>query len=339
MTVSPLRQRSLSAATLRRPRIGIIGFDGANAVDLTGPLETLTAARIPREGQDAARCYETMLIALNTKTFVTACGAMIKADATLEKAPRLDTLVIPGGPGSRLRPTADKLSDWLRTHVSELRRVAAVSTGVYAIAPSGLLTGRNVTTHWRFAGELAQQFPDLRVNNRVTFVKDGPYLTSGGGTAGIEMTLSMIEEDCGPATALDVARELVLDLKPPGTTTEPGDRFDYQLGPTERLADLPAWIVAHLREDLSVERLAQRACICARHFSRLFRTFFNTTPAQFVEELRLTEARRRLLQSRYSIEAVACAVGFKSSDSFRRAFERRFRLSPTAFRRNGTRTA
>jgi len=146
------------------------------------------------------------------------------------------------------------------------------------------------------------------------------------------MTLSLIEEDYGKAVALRVARELVMDLRPPGEEQNNIAPYHYELDPTERLADLPAWITAHLQNNLSVESLAQRTSLCPRHFSRLFKQLYETTPAVFVEQMRLNEARRRLLSSRNSVASVAASVGFKSTDAFRRAFERRFGIAPRDFR-------
>jgi transcriptional regulator GlxA family with amidase domain len=133
--------------------------------------------------------------------------------------------------------------------------------------------------------------------------------------------------------ALSVARELVMRLRPAGDDESQLDPSQYQSGPTERMAELPAWISAHVREDLSVEVLADRAGVCPRHFSRLFKQIYNCTPADFVEQVRLSEARRRLLIPRNSIESVATAIGFKSTDAFRRAFERRLGVTPSAFRK------
>jgi transcriptional regulator GlxA family with amidase domain len=224
-----------------------------------------------------------------------------------------------------------KISDWLNSG-KKTRRIVAVSTGIYAVAASGLLESRLVTTHWRFAPALAREFPKVRVSRAASFFKDGPFYTCGGGTAAIEMTLSLMEEDYGKSVAVGVARELIVDLRPPGGEQNDIKPFDYELDPTERLADLPAWIIAHLQSNLSIEALAKRTSLCPRHFSRLFKQLYDTTPATFVEEMRLNEARRRLLSSRNSVAMVAASVGFKSPDAFRRAFERRFEISPREFR-------
>ncbi len=146
------------------------------------------------------------------------------------------------------------------------------------------------------------------------------------------MTLALIEEDYGGHVARTVARELMVRLRPPG---EEEDSFvaNLQEDPEERVVELPSWISAHLHERLTVDALAERACLSPRHFSRVFKQAFNCTPADFVEELRLSEARRRLLAHHTTVESVAESVGFKSSDAFRRAFERRVGMTPTGFRR------
>jgi transcriptional regulator GlxA family with amidase domain len=195
-----------------------------------------------------------------------------------------------------------------------------------------VLKGRQVTTHWRFAQLLARKFPEVHVNYTASFLKDGIFYSCSGGAAAIEMTLSLIEEDYGVQVALSVARELVVELRPPGGDRHELESFDYQVSPAERLADLPAWIAAHLRGNLSVDALAKRTSLCPRHFGRLFKRIFKTTPAHFVEQLRLEEARRRLLVPRHNVDSVAASVGFKSADAFRRAFERCFRVSPSDFR-------
>jgi transcriptional regulator GlxA family with amidase domain len=311
--------------------IGILGFDGVTALDLAGPLDALAAARIASPDGTHQRGYKVMLLGLTGKAFVAESGIAFKAQGTLESAPQLDSLVIPGGSGIRNAQAVAKIADWLRGP-NKPRRIVAVSTGIYAVAASGLLEGRQVTTHWRFAPLLARDFPNLQVNRTAAFFKDGPFYSCGGGTAAIEMTLSLIEEDYGKSAAIAVARELVMDLRPPGEEQGEPNPYHYELDPTERLADLPAWIVAHLRSNLSIDALAQRTSLCARHFSRLFKQIYETTPAAYVEHMRLKEARRRLLSSRNSIAAVATSVGFKSTDAFRRAFERQFGITPRDFR-------
>ena len=148
------------------------------------------------------------------------------------------------------------------------------------------------------------------------------------------MALALIEEDYGSPVALSVARELVVRLRPGGDNENSVDPLQFECGPMDRLADLPAWIGSHLSDNLSVEVLANRVCLCPRHFGRLFKHFFHVTPAAFVERLRLDEARRRLILPRNSVENVARDVGFNNGDSFRRAFERHHSVSPLRYKRN-----
>ncbi|PYS96994.1 MAG: AraC family transcriptional regulator, partial [Acidobacteria bacterium] len=242
-------------------------------------------------------------------------------------------LIIPGGRGVRLDAEINaKVAAWIESRARRIRRIASVCTGIFALAPTGLLDGRRVTTHWRFARELAERFPKLNVDPNALFLKDGAFYTSAGITAGIDLTLALIEEDYGPRVALSVARELVVYLKRPGGQEQYSEPLQFQTQSTDRFADLAAWMVGHLHQDLSVEALAERACLCPRHFSRRFKDAFGTTPAAFVEDLRLGEARQRLATPGQSVESVARSVGFRSADSFRRAFERRFGITPGGYR-------
>ena len=148
------------------------------------------------------------------------------------------------------------------------------------------------------------------------------------------MTLALIQEDYGVLRALSIARQLVMRLRPPGDRENSLEPLQFECGPLDRFADLPAWIASHLGDNLSIETLASRVCLCPWHFSRLFKHLFHASPASFVEQLRLDEAKRRLRLPRNSVENVARDVGYQSADSFRRAFERRHSVSPLGYKRN-----
>jgi transcriptional regulator GlxA family with amidase domain len=270
---------------------------------------------------------------LAQKRFTSESGLVFKAEAIAESTANFDTILVPGGSGLRRPETTQRAANWLASRAQTTRRIASISTGLYALAQTGLVDGQQVATHWRFLRDVAQRFPKVRVTHTASFLKNDRFYTSAGGTAGIEMTLALIEEDYGGAVARTVARELVMRLRPPAQTGDVVREMNYQTDPVERVAELPTWILTHLHEKMTVEELAERACLCPRHFGRVFKQMFNCTPADFVEELRLSEARRRLLGLRTTIESIAESVGFKSSDAFRRAFERRVGVTPTAFRR------
>jgi transcriptional regulator GlxA family with amidase domain len=312
--------------------IGILGFDGVSALDFVGPLEAFKAACTYDNYHRTHSCYEIVILGLKTRSFVSDSGATFKAHKTIQAVSSFDTIVIPGGTGCRVAENNRIISAWLSKQEYRVRRFAAVCAGIYPFAETGLIDGRQVVTHWRFAPDVAKRFPKLHINQTASFLKDGVFYTCGGGTAAMEMTVAMINEDYGSRVALSVAREFVIRLRPPGSEGSFVRFPRSEQESTDRLADLPAWILAHVEDNLSVEVLAEKACLCPRHFSRVFKRVFKITPAEFVEQLRLGEARRRLLAPQVSIKDVADSVGFKSADAFRRAFERELGLTPSSFR-------
>jgi transcriptional regulator GlxA family with amidase domain len=314
-------------------RIGILGFEGVMALDLVGPFDAFTSAVI-EDGRQQSNCYEVIVIGLTDQPFSAESGVIFKAHKTIQNAPPLDTLIIPGGKGLRVLPTQQAVAEWVSKRAAKTRRIASVCTGTYGLAATGLVNGRRVTTHWRHAQHLASSFPTLRVEPNSIYVKDGKFYTCAGITAGIDLSLALIEEDFGPRVALSVARELVVYLKRPGGQEQFSEPLKFQTQAGDRFADLAAWIQGHLKEDLSAEALADRTCLSPRHFSRRFKSVFGSTPAAFVESVRLAEARERLTLPDQTIESVAASVGFKSADAFRRAFERRFGLRPTSYRKH-----
>ena len=174
----------------------------------------------------------------------------------------------------------------------------------------------------------------MQLDSNALFIRDGKFYTSAGVTAGIDLSLSLVEEDEGPAAALAVARELVVYLKRPGGQNQFSEPLQYQVSATNRFGELAAWIHSHLRSELSVDTLAQRVFLSPRQFARAFKREFGTTPAAFVEEARLAEAHRRLsgVETPTSLKTVARSVGYASEDVFRRAFERRFSTTPSVYR-------
>ena len=203
-----------------------------------------------------------------------------------------------------------------------------------ALAATGLLDGRRVTTHWRFAQDVAKRFPNLRMDPNALFVKEGQFYTSAGVTAGIDLALALIEEDFGAKLALSVAREMVVYLKRSGGQEQYSEPLRFQTDSNDRFAELVAWMMNNPTAEMSVESLARRASLSPRQFFRRFKDQFRSSPAMFVETLRLNEARRRLSAGETSIESVAESVGYNDADSFRRAFSRKFRVTPSKFRRN-----
>jgi len=318
-------------------RIAFLVYSGMQALDVAGPMDAFQAVQIGDESQ-ARPGYELFTISLDEDVVSCESGLQIVPNYRCEAAPPIDTLVIPGGAALRDPQISEKLGKWIAENLSEFRRVAAVCTGAFALAETGVLDGREVTTHWLFASQLAARFPKLRLNPDAIFLKDGPYYTSAGITAGIDLALSLIEEDYGPSAALAAARELVVYVRRSGGQTQFSGPLRLQTSAPDRLADVASYVMTNLCGDLSIEVLAERAHFSARQFARRFGKAFGMAPATFVEKARLEEARRLLISEQLTIEQVAAAVGFASAHAFRRAFQRNFGVMPLSFRA-GFRTA
>jgi transcriptional regulator GlxA family with amidase domain len=315
-------------------RIGLLGYERANALDIAGPAEAFASAFRDNGKGELEHCYEVSIIGLTRRSFATESGIVFQPIATIENAPKLDTLIVPGGCGLRGPEINRKVAGWVLEKAKTTRRVASVCTGIYGLAATGLLDGRRVTTHWRWAAHVAQRFPKLKMAPNALFVKDGSFYTSAGVTAGIDLALALIEEDFGSKMALGVAREMVVYLKRSGGQEQYSEPLQFQVTANDRFAELVAWMTNNPTAEMSVESLARRASLSPRQFFRRFKEHFGSSPALFVETLRLNEARRRLSAGEPSIENVAESVGFNGADSFRRAFLRRFRVTPGKYRRS-----
>ena len=232
----------------------------------------------------------------------------------------------------RFNPAQTKTAQWITSRAPSIRRIASVCTGAYGLAATGLLDGRRATTHWRFVKDFAERFPKLRVESDALYIRDGKFYTSAGISAGIDLSLALIQEDQGPSQALAVARELVVFLKRSGGQDQFSEPLEFQARNVDRFADLTAWITGHLNADISVKKMAERTFLSPRQFTRVFKEEFGVSPAAFVEEMRMSEACRRLSERRVAIDAVASSLGYHSGDVFRRAFERRFGVSPGSYR-------
>ncbi len=325
--------KSLSdRASIFRPiRIGLVGFDGVTALHLVGPADAFVAAALDDGYGNRIPCYEVHTIGVFSDRFRAEGGLMFEARATLSAAPILDTIVIAGGRGIRRPEVSDKVAAWILKRVNDTRRIGAVCTGIYGVAPTGLLNGREVTTHWRFARDLAVRFPRLKIDHRKSFVQDGPYYTTTGLNGGVNLSLAMIQEDYGPHVAQSVEQELALCLTKEDQEQLILDHAPLDNHPIDRFSDLIAWVIRNLHADLSVGVLARRACMCPNHFSKVFKSFFGEPPSDFVQNLRLNEARRRLSKRQKTLRTVSESVGFASSAAFQRAFERKFGSRPNSY--------
>ena len=223
------------------------------------------------------------------------------------------------------------LVEWLKLRAGAARRTASVCTGAFLLAAAGLLDRRRAVTHWEYCDELSRRYPAVTVEPDPIFVHDGPVWTSAGVTAGIDLSLALVEEDLGRALALSVARHLVVFLKRPGGQAQFSAALSLQSA-DERFADLHGWLAEHLAEDLSLSRLAAQAGMSERTFLRRYREATGLTPARAIERLRVEAARQLLADTRLPAKRIAARCGFGSEETMRRNFARLQGVSPQDYR-------
>lgn len=318
----------------RARRIGFLGYPELMALDLVGPAEVFATANALFEASSSAAkpIYEVVVLGLDERPFRAVSGVSFVPDFALENAPALHTLIVPGGRGLREPERLARIAPWLWTNRHRFRRIASVCTGAWALAEAGLLDGLRATTHWRHAEAFARCFPTVQVEPDTIFIRQNRIFTSAGVTAGIDLALALVEEDHGPPLALAVARELVVHLKRAGNQRQFSERLAMSVEAGSPLAALTAWVQDHLADDLSLARLAEQSHVSPRQLARRFERAMGMSPAAYVERLRVEEGSQLLLSGNRSIAGIASAVGFRSADVFRRAFERRFGVPPQEFR-------
>jgi len=330
-------------------RIVIVTFPGIQSLDLTGPLEVFHSADLyahrgvaPADRGGAPSVtdpgYEVVTASPETGSIRTSSGLAITADVALAdvKGP-IDTLVVAGGDGVHRiladAAAATAMTTELKRLAPKARRVTSVCSGAFLLAESGLLDGRRATTHWSRCGELARRYPAVTVEPDPIFTQDGNVFTSAGVTAGMDLALALVEDDLGREAALTVARWLVLFLHRPGNQSQFSAQLSGQLADRDEVRSLQQTIVEHPGDDCSVEAMARRVGMSARHLARVFANEVGTTPARYVEQVRLEAARRRLEESTDAVEVVATTCGFGSTETMRRAFIRALGVPPAEYRR------
>jgi len=313
--------------------VGFLGFDGVAASELTRAADVFAAATLHGGYGNRISCYQITMIGFSSECFRAESGIVFRPDRTLETASELDTIIVPGGDGLRRSLVNERIADWILARVNETRRVGAIGGGIYGVAPTGLLDGREVTTHCRLADDVARRFGNLRVDPRRHLVKDGAFYTASGPRAAIDLSLTLIEEDYGHDVASVLAQEFVSASMGNGQYRLPTP-LAFNSQPTDRFAELIPWIMRNLREDLSVNTLARRACMSLSHFNRAFKSVFGSAPGEFVETLRVNEAKRRLSVPKRTLDTIAASVGFSDAQTFQRAFERRLGAKPRSYLKN-----
>jgi len=242
-----------------------------------------------------------------------------------------DTILVAGG----MDPPAvsSSMITLLRKAAGSTRRLGSICLGAFALGDAGLLDERRATTHWRFSDELQRRFPRSRVEMDRLFIGDGNIWTSAGMSAGVDLTIGMIERDHGSDLARAVAKGMVIHHRRAGGQSQHSALLDLD-AKADRIQTALAHAKRNLHLPLSVEDLARVACLSPRQFTRVFRSETGVSPAKAIESLRLEAAKLMLEQSRLPVDVVAKETGFGAGERMRRAFVRAYGEPPQAVRNN-----
>ncbi len=314
-----------------RPRqIALIGYHGAQSLDLAGPFEVFSMAN----NYSGAKVYDVLLASPDGGEIRGNSGLTLSgATALRDLPPNLDTLLVAGGDEAGLRSMDDPaVLSWLRARRDDTRRIGSVCSGAFVLAAAGLLDGRRATTHWGSCEAMRTFRPAVRLEPDAIFVADPPIYTSAGITAGIDLCLSFVEADCSPQIALAVARNLVLFMRRPGGQTQYSAGLNVQAAASPKLRRLISEVTADPVGDLSLPALADRAGMSERTFFRTFQREAGLTPAGFVEAARVDRAKAFLEASDWPLARIAERAGFGSLAALHRAFQKRVGATPGEYR-------
>ena len=312
--------------------VAILGLDGVQSLDVTGPMEVFAVAN---QFLEPAARYALVIGSLTGEPVRTHAGMEIGPARALSDLPEaLDTIVVAGGGQAEMIAalTGPHLVPFLQARARRTRRIASVCTGAFVLAAAGFLNGRRATTHWRNCAQLQTLFPAIRVEPDAIFVAEPPFYTSAGVTAGIDLCLALVEADHGPQVARSVARELVLFLRRPGGQSQFSAGQGLPAAVEPRLQQLVAALLDDPTGPASLPDLAARAGMSERTFSRRFRRSVGQSPAQFVEAARLARAKALLESSDWPLERVSERAGFGAADALFRAFQKQLGISPGEYR-------
>ncbi|WP_288097875.1 helix-turn-helix domain-containing protein [Pseudomonas sp.] len=320
------REQARLIVFLAYPQMGLL--------DLTGAQTVFWAASRYMESRGLPG-YTLHTASLAGGLIQTAEGLVVDTLPLRDFADRpIDTLIAPGAPEilQAMSKSLDLVA-WLKEASPDAKRTASVCSGTFLLAEAGLLESRRAATHWKMCEVLKERYPSIEVDSDAIFVKHGSVWTSAGVSAGIDLALALVEEDCGRDVALLVAREMVVFLKRPGGQAQYSQLLQSQTLEGAAFDDLHLWITQNLAgENLTVETLAQRVQMSPRNFARVYKLKTGRTPAKAVEVLRVEAARRLLEESERNIDQISRLCGFGDEERMRLTFQRNLGVSPREYR-------
>jgi transcriptional regulator GlxA family with amidase domain len=310
-------------------KVVIVGFPGVQALDVVGPHEVFSGASLLTRGG-----YDVVLASIDGQPVNTLTGLAFASTPLPDPTDPVDTVVLSGGGGVDAARSDAELVGWIKTVSGTARRVVTVCTGAFLAAEAGLLDDHRATTHWAFAERLASEFPTIDVDPDPIFVRSSETVwTAAGVTAGIDLALSLVEDDHGTEVAQTVARWLVLFLRRPGGQTQFAAPVWMPRAKRTSVREVQEAIEAEPGGPHSIDDLARRAAMSPRHFTRVFTDEIGEAPGQYVERIRTEAARRQLEETDDTVVAIASRCGFGTAETMRRNFIRRVGISPDQYRK------
>ena len=325
---------------LQHRHIAMLVYPNFLMIDAMAPIEVFNFANMALQliGKisPSEQVYTLSIVAEQRGPVKSSNGISIVADNSYEDLiDGIDTLMVSGASYPAYLEAAvanNAMRNWLIQMMPKVRRMVSICTGALILAGTGLLDGRKATTHWQYCDGMACKHTNIKVEPDKIFVRDGNTYTSGGVTAGIDLALSLVEEDWGWEVSSKVARHMLIFMRRPGGQSQFSSYILNEAKTRKDFRELQAWIVSNPQRDLSVEHLADRMAMSPRNFSRLFCQEVGLTPAKFVERVRLEAARNMMLQTDLPMESVAANCGFGSAEQMRRTFQRLLKTTPQEHR-------
>ncbi|GAA0366554.1 DJ-1/PfpI family protein [Microbispora corallina] len=304
-------------------RVAVLVLEGAKPLDVGIPAQVFS--------NRPSMPYEVRVCGAAPGLVTGGDGLSYHVADGLDALDQADTVFIPGyREPATTEPPAAVLGALMAAH-ERGTRLAAISTGAFALAATGLLDGKRATTHWHYTKALAGKHPLVRVDENVLFVDEGDVLTSAGAASGIDLCLHLVRRDHGVGLSNHVARRLVAAPYRSGGQAQYVPRsVPEPLG--DVFANTREWALAHLSERLTLETLARHARVSARTFSRRFVEDTGHTPMQWVLRARVDLARELLERTDLGVEQIADRVGLGTGANLRLHFQRILGTSPTEYR-------
>jgi transcriptional regulator GlxA family with amidase domain len=318
---------------MRERHVVIVGYDGLQPLDAVGPHEVFAGAGRAAASLGRPGGYGVTVASAGGGAVRAESGLVLGTSPLPKETEPIDTLVLAGGSGADAAARDEALLAWIRRVAPRCRRVATVCSGAFLGAAAGLLQGRRVTTHWARASQLAEAHPDLQVDPDPIYIQDGKYWSSAGVTAGIDLSLALVQEDLGVEVAQTVARWLVMFLHRPGGQTQFASPVWVPRAERSTIRAVQTLVEAAPGGDHRLPALAAAAAMSVRHFTRVFTAEVGETPSRFVERTRLEAARRALEETSDTLDVISARCGLGSAETLRRVFQRHLGVAPDAYRR------